>query len=291
MSAHDGPPDGTSELEPLTPGDLLKQVAMPGWRELHMTQINLRDVSSRRFAACAIDAWRRPSDALGPRNSSEQPSRARGPRLIRRSTGGEARPRIDTRGERRPSSELTGDDMKLLRSMHDSIEGKLAYATSVIAADIDRSSAWADTMFVAYHDRIDLCRQVTDVVRSARMLLDSKERLVQPSGTLADDVDVMAIFDRRVRRHEERLAAIALRVQAFLRYREHVRSCEPILEKRAWIAAHSVPVDDDVEYVLEAKDQLAGDELSRATEEVESRTRAALDYLMEDARRLSSMLS
>ena len=296
---------GAQSANSITPEDLLKQVAMPGWRELHLTQINLRNVSARRFAACAIDAWRgsgtsAQSGAVEPPapNPRSKPAYILTGRAFRDARAAreaeEAAQRASANAQaaalkRRVDPELDKDEMNVLRSMIDTTAGKLAYASTVLSAEIEQSPVWEDEQFTSFHYRTNLLEQVTSIVASVRELLRSQERLgPRPVGALADDDEVMRIYERRVDQHDERLAAITRRVAALMQYRDHVRECEPLLEKRKWLEEHR-SVDDSDTYRQAASDELASAELARAAEEVEHRTRAALSYLLDDVRRLSSM--
>ena len=133
----------------------------------------------------------------------------------------------------------------------------------MIAADIEQSPVWKDDAIVRGPTKGDLIPQVVGIVRNCRALRESKDALgPHPGGVLADDAEVQAIYDRRTRRHEDRLAAIVRRVEAILRYRDHIRECEPLLTKFAWIEVHDVVDDGDQRA---AGDLRVGAELTEAS--------------------------
>lgn len=281
--------EGTSR--PPTPGELLKQVAMPGWIELHMRQIKLpTESSSRRFATVGIDEWSdqpvaAPDDADAPSTSPPTAEDVEREVSLAARTAAAARAACE---KRRKHPNLSSEDMKTLRSMHDTEEGKLAYAATVIAAEIEQSPVWSDDAFVDDRTRVDLIEQVTGIVSNCRALLHSKERLgKRPSGALAKDAEVLAIYERRVQGHDERFAAICARIASFLGYRDHIKECETLQEKLLWIEKHDT--DEATEnYMRAAEDHVAGSELSRAAAEVVERTRIATELLGMDAERLDA---
>lgn len=283
--------NGNGDVRPLRPDALFKQITMPGWIELHVLAINLRTPSATRYAACAVDAWESSPAAPTP----EKPDRSRmtiwAIRKVEKAAHLAAESAAAATRMRRESPAMSTEDMKALRSMHDSTEGKLAYAAAVIAADIEHSPAWTDHYFARHHTPVDLFRQVTDIAVSARGLVRAKEELgPKPPRALEQDSDVMEVFRHHTQLHQRRLEAITQRVQVLLRYRDNVLACEPIIEKRKWLAKHDHR-GDSVQFIDEAADSLAGEDLARATDEVEHNTATALAYLAEDARRLSRAMS
>lgn len=282
--------DENIAVERQRPERLLAQVVMPGWVDLHVRKIGLPTESARRYALVAVDAWQDPSgpktgDATGPDTGAA--SRADIQREVRDAARAATEAQA-ARAERLRSPQPTDADMTVLRSMHDSLEGKLAYASVVVAAEIEQSPVWADDTFVGAGTEVDLAEQVTGIVGNCSALLRSKQALgPRPAGALADDRDVRAVYERRTRGHEERLAAIVRRLDAFLRYRDHIRECEPLREKFAWIEAHDV--DDESEYFMRAaEDHFAGSALTTASEEVIRRIRVAAELLGEGALGLSA---
>lgn len=282
--------NGYGDVRPLRPDALFKQIAMPGWVELHVRQIHLRTVPARRYAACAVDAWKRM-----PEVASTEPDRSRMTIWAIRKAEKAARLAQESEAaatlERRTSPRLSDEDMKVLRSMHDSTEGKLAYSAVVVAADIENSPAWTDPHFARHHTHVDLFRQVTDITLSARGLLRAKKELgPKPPQALEKDSDVMEVFRHHTQLHQRRLESITQRVQGLLRYRENVLACETIIEKREWLAQHDHR-GERAQFIPEITDSLAGEDLQRATDEVEYNTATALGVLEESARRLSHIMS
>ena len=117
--------NGDEELPPVQPEELFKQVAMPGWVELHVRQITVRTQSAKRYAACAVDAWEGVHTADQTTSELNPPGM---PKWPLRKAGKATRLTETTQAavqKRRELPVLTENDMKSLRSMHDSIEGEL----------------------------------------------------------------------------------------------------------------------------------------------------------------------
>ncbi|MDH6284952.1 hypothetical protein [Prescottella agglutinans] len=188
--------------------------------------------------------------------------------------------------KRRRAPRLSGGEMHSLAEMLSTTEGKLAYAAAVLAAETEDSPVWADPVFDDFHARVDLRRHISEIAESARALARAREKLgARPGGALADDETVTEIYERRVRELDAHLSVLTLRVHGLLVYRDHVRGFEPLIEKRKWLEAHGTPRLDEGSTL----DELGSAEMRSATEEIDTRTREAMSFLLEDAERLSKL--
>jgi hypothetical protein len=141
-------------------------------------------------------------------------------------------------------------------------------------------------VFDDFHARVDLRRHISEIAESARALARAREKLgARPGGALADDETVTEIYERRVRELDAHLSVLTLRVHGLLVYRDHVRGFEPLIEKRKWLEAHGTPRLDEGSTL----DELGSAEMRSATEEIDTRTREAMSFLLEDAERLSKL--
>ncbi|WP_368679883.1 hypothetical protein R1X32_00520 (plasmid) [Rhodococcus opacus] len=337
---------GADRGEPVTskiePGALLKQVAMPGWVEMRLTQINLRTDAAKRFAACTLDRWEgkpdppAPQDIIRPRSVAlhETATSLRAGRIFwtfvavaislmavlfdfgaaaflvpavwvcwlvvvpgssilskaTAHTSHDYHRRVadaEHAAQRRNAPQLSGSEMRDLGRMLTTTEGKLAYAAAVLAAETATSPVWEDPVFDDFHARVDLRRHVGEIAESARALAVAREELgTRPGGTLAADETITELYERRTRELDGRLSVLTQRVHGLLIYRDHVRGFEPLIEKRRWLEAHYASQSGDP---APTSDELGSAELRDATEEIDSRTREAMRFLLHDAERLSRM--
>lgn len=329
----------TIEIEP---GALLKKIALPGWVEMRVTQINLRTDAAKKFAACVLDRWDGASELPAPEDIPKPRSvemnelalqlRSKlalstvgavvitlaallfdfggaayviaavwvcwlvvliGSGLLRAAT---ERPALEYQkkvedaelaAKRRTAPELTRGEMQNLAGMLSTTEGKLAYAAAVLAGETETSPVWKDALFDDFHVRVDLRRHVGEIAESARALSRARLRLGErPSGALSDDETITELYDHRVRELDQWLSKLTQRVHGLLIYRDHIRGFEPLVEKRKWLETHR---EDQLGFLAAASAEQGSDELRIAAEEIESRTREAMNFLVQDAERLSRM--
>ncbi|SDC57089.1 hypothetical protein [Rhodococcus tukisamuensis] len=187
---------------------------------------------------------------------------------------------------RRDAPQLSDAEMDSLAKILSTTEGKLAYAAAVLAAETESSPVWGDPVFDDFHARVDLHRHVGEIADSARALDRARKKLgSRPGGALAKDEAVTELYERRVREFDERLAGLTQRVHGLLVYRDHVHGFEPLIEKRKWLEKHRYDQVDSGSVF----DELGSAELRSATDEIDSRTREAMNFLLEDAERLSKL--
>ena len=187
---------------------------------------------------------------------------------------------------RRQAPQLSSADMSELVAMLATTEGRLAYAAAVLAGETESSPVWRDPVFDDFHARVDLYRQVAEIAGNARGIDRDRKKLGPlPGGALAGDEAVTELYARRAHELDERTRALTQRVYGLLIYRDHVRGFEPLIEKRKWLEQHR----DDHLGVTPGLDDPGSAELRRATDEIDSRTREAMAFLLEDAERLSRL--
>lgn len=188
--------------------------------------------------------------------------------------------------QRKNAPRLSGDEVHSLTEMLSTTEGKLAYAAAVLAGETETSPVWDDPVFDDFHARVDLRRHVGEIAESARALARARGKLgARPGGALADDEAVTDLYERRINALDGRLSTLTQRVHGLLIYRDHVRGFEPLIEKRKWLEAHREDQFDDGT----TTDELGSAEVRSATEEVDSLTREAMNFLLEDAERLGKL--
>lgn len=188
---------------------------------------------------------------------------------------------------RKSAPQFSGDEMRQLAGILATTEGKLAYAAGVLAAETESSPVWGDTVFDSFHARVDLRRHVGEIAHSARALDRDRQTLgPRPGGALAGDATVIDVYDRRLHDLDDRLSALTQRVHGLLVYRDHVHGFEPLIEKCTWLEKHGYDQLDAAGSVL---DELGSAELRSATDEIDSRTREAIRFLLDDAERLSKL--
>lgn len=215
-----------------------------------------------------------------------------GSRSVREYTSGPAagyRRRVEAAeqaAQRRQAPELSNTDMAGLVGMLATTEGKLAYAAAVLAGETESSPVWRDPVFDDFHARVDLYGQVAEIAGNAREIDRARKKLgPRPGGALAGDEAVTELYERHVHQLDERLSVLTQRVHGLMIYRDHVRGFEPLIEKRRWLEMHR---GDHLD-VGSGLDELGAAELRSATDDIDSRTREAMRFLLDDAERLSRL--
>jgi hypothetical protein len=136
---------------------------------------------------------------------------------------------------------LHPDDAATVRTLQSSDEGKLAYGTALIAAEIARDPDWREHETLP----VDLHIEVGDVAARARRLIEDREvprEYEQRRLHRASDVQALLAEERRA--HEQAVGALAARVAAFADYRDKIlherltATSESAARRRAVDSAH-----------------------------------------------------
>lgn len=160
-------------------------------------------------------------------------------------------------------------------------EGKLVLATVLAAADIADSPAWTSDLLDLHHGRIDLELHVAEIAYSGGEIKRLRDAMAPPPNPhVVADPDVRRIVKQNEEHLADRLESLAVRVRALLDYHDGIRTLEPLVVKRSWIENQP-----DAAFTVSAADELAASDLSRATDDINSGTRAAVEYLVEQAKR------
>ncbi|MGV8875199.1 MAG: hypothetical protein ACOH2Q_21895 [Rhodococcus sp. (in: high G+C Gram-positive bacteria)] len=164
--------------------------------------------------------------------------------------------------DREPSSREQADIAEL-ENLRKTVSGSVVYAVAALAAAIEGLTAWTADDVAHRIVRIDLSAEVASVARSAGLLEAALDRLGDsPSGHLAKDAEVQAIYARRTEALADRQRTLILRLTALRSYLDGLMDIEKELEKMRWIEHHGSP--DFAELEERESDELASLNLSAA---------------------------
>ncbi|MFF2086356.1 hypothetical protein ACFVVM_21470 [Nocardia sp. NPDC058176] len=183
--------------------------------------------------------------------------------------------------DRRHRTDATVAELIPLKAAATREEGRLALAAVLVAADIADSPAWTSELLDDHHGRIDLDLHIAQIAYSGGEISRLRDAMALPTRIdLTADTDIAPIVEKNEEHLAERLETLALRVRALLDYRGGIRTLEPLIAKRAWIENQPADITG-----AGPTDELAASDLDRATDDINSGTRAAVEYLVEQAKR------
>ncbi|MDO3647459.1 hypothetical protein [Nocardia mangyaensis] len=201
-----------------------------------------------------------------------------------RATAREYRARVVAAREdhdRRNRTDATVADLFPLKAAATHDEGRLAMAAVLVATDIADSPAWTSALLDDHHGRIDLDLHIAQIAYSGGEISRLRDAMALPTRIdLTADTDIAPIVEKNEEHLTERLETLALRVRSLLDYRGGIQTLEPLIAKRAWIENQPKDVSG-----AGPADELATSDLDRATDDINSGTRAAVEYLVEQAKR------
>ncbi|WP_042938926.1 hypothetical protein [Rhodococcus sp. AW25M09] len=164
--------------------------------------------------------------------------------------------------DREPSSRGQADVAEL-ENLRKTVTGSVVYAVAALATVIEGLTAWTADDVAHRIVRIDLSAEVASVARSAGLLEAALHRLGDsPSGHLAKDAEVQAIYARRTEALADRQRTLILQLTALRSYLDGLLDIEKELEKMRWIEHHGSP--DFAELEERESDELASLNLSAA---------------------------
>lgn len=183
--------------------------------------------------------------------------------------------------QRRHRTDATVADLIPFKTATTRDEGRLTLAAVLVAADIADSPAWTSELLDDHHGRIDLDLHIAQIAYSGGEISRLRDAMALPTRIdLTTDTDIAPIVEKNEELLAERLETLALRVRALLDYRGGIRTLEPLIAKRAWIENQPTDLAG-----AGPSDELATSDLDRATDDINSGTRAAVEYLVEQAKR------
>lgn len=236
--------------------DALVDLGKPAWRGAH-----------GHFVREALTSWR-----LAATSTAHDPPTAT--RLDR------VRKVVD----REPASRGQADIAEL-ESLRKTVTGSVVYVVAALATAIEGLAAWTADDVAHRIVRIDLSAEVASVARSAGLLQAAFDRLGgPPSGHLANDAEVQAMYARRTEALADRQRTLILRLTALRSYLDGLMDIEKELEKMRWIEHHGSP--DFAELEERESDELASLNLSAARDLFDEATDRIGVQLREAAQKL-----
>ncbi|MCF8590391.1 hypothetical protein [Gordonia liuliyuniae] len=151
-----------------------------------------------------------------------------------------------TRGRLERAYRLNDEERTVVQVLHADDGGRIAIAAAVVAARIYRYPVWHSGLFEDVYARVDLADEVTYLTRAATEIRDQFGRAEAPTGPMASDEDVVALYIQKSNLLQSRLDALLERLRALDELRTVVARLQTRSDKNDWLDSAGSLDDVDV---------------------------------------------
>ncbi|WOC11277.1 hypothetical protein [Gordonia sp. MP11Mi] len=151
-----------------------------------------------------------------------------------------------TRGRLERAYRLNDEERTVAQAMCADDGGRIAAAAAIVAARIYQFPVWHSGLFDGLYARVDLVAEVTYLASAATEVRGQFTRAEPPTGPMASDVDVVALYVQKSGLLQGRLDALLERLRALDDLRTVVARLQARSDKNDWLDSAGSLDDVDV---------------------------------------------